>query len=278
MHIALLISGRITRYEVCLLPILLNSGHHKIDLFISVNDKNENGKYYDKMKEDLKEYIKFLKISEFVIDDEIFNLFNPNKSNATHGMQVNLQKVNNKYVPNNALSMYYNDMVAFNEACNYADINNFEYDIFLKFRSDIIAHNIPINICKPEKKIIHLYSHEPLCSFISGGIYKKNAICDCYAWGNRESMKIYCNTYNYVISKIKEFNGEYYVAGECSLTDNIYENKVPHSFHHCGYRLDKNRRMFDDVTIDSRAQIHNQTIFSSSNRFDNSYIPPEKQE
>lgn len=39
MKIAMLISGRIARYESCLLPILNNSDCHEIHLFISVNDK-----------------------------------------------------------------------------------------------------------------------------------------------------------------------------------------------------------------------------------------------
>jgi hypothetical protein len=64
-------------------------------------------------------------------------------------------------------------------------------------------------------------------------------------------MSIYCNTYNYVINKIKLTNGTYFVCGECCLTDNIYENNVEHSFHYYGYELDKYRRMFDNL-VDSR--------------------------
>ena len=151
-------------------------------------------------------------------------------------------------------------MITFNKAYEYASNNYFEYDLYLKFRSDIIAHNIPKNIIKPDKNKIHLYNHYPLCNFISNGLYNKPIICDAYAWGNAKTMKIYCNTYNYVIDKIKKYNGTYHVAYECSLTDNIYENNVEHSYHNNGgYRLDKNRRMFDDINIDCRNPIHNQT-------------------
>lgn len=270
----MLISGRIARYESCLFPILYNSHYHEIDLFVSVNDKNEECKYYNDMKINLKKWLKFINIKEFNIDKEIYDIFNPNYSISTHKVQANLQKINNKFVPYNALSMYYNDMVAYNEACKYADKNGFEYDIYLKFRSDIIANNIPENIIRPVNNKIHLYSHSPQCNFTSNGLYKKPIICDIYAWGNRQTMSIYCNTYNYVINKIKLYKGIYYVAGECSLTDNIYENNVEHSFHYYGYALDKYRRMFDN-NIDTRQQFgsHNKDI----NTF-NEFIPAQKQE
>jgi hypothetical protein len=93
--------------------------------------------------------LKFVRIEEFIIDIDTFNIFNSNKSIAPHKRQVKLKKINNKFVPYNCLSMYYNDMITFNVACNYADDNNFEYDLYLKFRSDIIADNIPENIIKP---------------------------------------------------------------------------------------------------------------------------------
>ena len=244
MRIAILISGRIARYECCLLPILNNSNYHTIDLFVSVNDKNTDCNYYNAMKINLQKWLKFISIKEFIIDKEIYDMFNPDK-------QVNLQEINNKLVPYYTLSMYYNDMITYNEACKYADNNGFEYDIYLKFRSDIIADNIPENIIRPIADKTHLYSTIPECNFISLGIYNKPIVSDIYAWGNRQTMAIYCNTYNYVINKIKLYNGNYIVHGESSLTDNIYENNVEHSFHYYGYTLDKYRRMFDNI-VDSR--------------------------
>lgn len=281
MKIAILISGRIARYESCLLPILNNSPYHDIDLFISVNDKdkNKNCKYYNDMKRNLNKWLKFINISEFNIDKETFNIFNPDISISKKIKKpVCLQKINGKYVPYNVLSMYYNDMITFNKACEYACKMNIEYDLYLKFRSDIICYNIPKNIIKPDNNKIHLYNHVPLCNFISNGLYNKPIICDAYAWGNAKTMKIYCNTYNYVINKIKEYNGMYYVAYECSLTDNIYENNIEHSYYYYGYKLDKNRRMFDDIDNDIRDPIPNQSERNVDiNTFDK-YIPSSKQE
>ena len=39
MRIALLITGRAARYDVCLLPILQNTPYHDIDIFMSINDE-----------------------------------------------------------------------------------------------------------------------------------------------------------------------------------------------------------------------------------------------
>ena len=185
-------------------------------------------------------------------------MFNPDK-------QVNLQEINNKLIPYYTLSMYYNDMITYNEAGNKSlhssVINtfltyNFIFLLDFLFSNKLFGgvfgiNNIPENIIRPIADKTHLYIHIPECNFISLGIYNKPIVSDIYAWGNRQTMAIYCNTYNYVINKIKLYNGNYIVHGESSLTDNIYENNVEHSFHYYGYTLDKYRRMFDNI-VDSR--------------------------
>ena len=157
------------------------------------------------------------------------------------------------------MSMYYNDQLTFESACKYADDNNFEYDYYMKYRSDIINLTLPNNIENNEN--IHLHCAIPLCNFISGGLFKKPVVSDAFSWGNRKTMSIYCNTYNYVIKKNKEYDGKYYIAFECSLTDNIYENNVSISYFNIPYHLDKNRRMFDNVYDDVRGPPNYQQFF-----------------
>ena len=48
--IALLISGRATCWENCLLPILENSIDYDIDLFMSINNDNPDCIYFSIMK------------------------------------------------------------------------------------------------------------------------------------------------------------------------------------------------------------------------------------
>jgi hypothetical protein len=277
MRIAILISGRAARYDVCLLPLLNNNPQYDINIFMSINDENEDCEYYNIMKEKLKPWLKSCVIKKYIIPDEITKIFNPDESISTHGRQANLQKINNKYLPYNSLSMYYNDNNAFKNACFYAENNGFEYDYYMKYRSDIINQQLPQII--PNKDEILLYSAIPLCNFTSCGIFKKPIVCDAIAWGNKKTMSIYCNTYSYVLNKIYEYNGKYYVAHECSLTDNIYENNIHISYHNVPYSLDKDRRMFDDIIIDSRKPIPNQENFMKiTDKNAILYIPCIKQE
>jgi hypothetical protein len=273
MRIALLISGRAARYDVCLLPILQNTPYHDIDIFMSIND--EPCEYYDIMQQLLGPYLKGLYIKKYQIPNDIFEIFNENESIATHKIQVNLQKINGKFVPNNCLSMYYNSKNAFNMATEYADKNGFEYDTYMHFRSDIMNFTFPENIDVDPN---YLHSAIPLCNFTTGCLYKKPVI-DVVAWGNRIFMKIYCTTYDFCIEKTLYYSGKYYIAFEDSLVDHIYTNDVPIKYHDLPYSFDKNRRMFDDIHNDSRQPIHNQTYSMNINsKNSNLYIPAEKQE
>ena len=71
--IALLISGRATCWENCLLPILENSIDYDIDLFMSINNKNENCEYFRLMKNKLSSYLKYIYIKEFTVPDDFIN-------------------------------------------------------------------------------------------------------------------------------------------------------------------------------------------------------------
>jgi len=281
MRIALLISGRASRYDVCLLPLLQynTDTNINIDVFMAINDENEDCNYYNIMKEKLNPWLKNCIIKKYVIPEETMLLFNPNESISTrlNHAQVNLQKINNKFLPYNCLSMYYNDNLSFNLACEYADNNNFEYDYYIKYRSDII--NIYLPNFNKSNDVIHLHSVTPICNFISNGLINVPIVSDAIAYGNRKTMRIYCNTYDFVIKKNKQYNGKYFIAYECSLTDHIYENIVPISYFTIPYSLDKNRRMFDNVHEDSRQIIKNQQYFLKiTDDTSIKYIKEDKQE
>ena len=137
MKIALLISGRAARYEVCLLPFLLNnSKNYDFHLFMSINDKNTDCLYYNEMKKELSKWLRKVEIKEYLIPEEIVNIFKPSN-------KANLQKINNKWLPYNCLSMYYNDNRSFNMAVEYEKENNIKFDFYMKFRSDIINFTLP---------------------------------------------------------------------------------------------------------------------------------------
>jgi len=238
MRISLLISGRISRYEVCLLPILKKE-KYEIDLFVSVND--QFCEYYEIMKNELSPWIKGLYVKPYEFPDKFEN---------THLRSLR-QLINGKYVPLHTMSMFFNDMNAFNMATKYADDNNFEYDAYLKYRSDIISHDLPEIKKTTEKKI---FSTVPSCDFTEPLVNRETKtlgdqvpiVSDAVAYGNRETMKIYCDTYNFVLEINEDWSGNYPINFEQCVTQNIYDKEVPVQRFEYFYMLDRNRRIFDN--------------------------------
>lgn len=232
MKIALLISGRIKRYEVCLLPFLENNKDYDIDLFISINDNNNE--YYDIVREKLKYWLKDSYIKPYILPDD-FNY--TNEFNFANIMQ------NNKLVPYYQMSMFFNDFNAFNLAYKYSKNNNIEYDIYMKYRGDII-NNKMYDLSKFNKEILYTI---PYMDFITQGIHKKKCVGATWDWGSYDVMKLYFETYNYILDKLKELNGNYRIAYECCLTDNCYDKnlKIEYIPRCDNYYLDRYRRVYD---------------------------------
>lgn len=233
MKIAIFISGRLVRYEVCLIPFLLKiSIIHDIDLFISINDTYSE--YYDNAKKKLSTYLKGLYVNKYLLPDN-FN-HNPTK-------MYRYQLIDGQYVPLNILSMFYNDYKALSMIYNYSCENNVKYDIIMKYRSDIINNEVPdFNNFNSEI----LYSVIPECNMIGFGKHKVQIVCDQWVWGSYNIMKIYCNTYNYILEKLKEFNGYYEIHAECCLTDNCIDNNLEIIYiSSIKYYLDKYRHIYD---------------------------------
>lgn len=243
MKLALLISGRATRYEVGLLPLLekIDTKKYSVDLFMSINDTLSP--YYTTMEKNLSRWLKGINYEIYQIPDDFIN--------NNGDWQCTKQLINGVWVPRNQLSMYYNDTKAFNLAVEYQNKNNFKYDVFMKTRPDIITENLP-DISKDENKLI-IHSIFPLCHFIGFGVYNKPIISAAWDWGNYESMKIYCETYEYVLAKNKELNNNYLIHYESGVTDNLYSKNIPYDYTEHFYRLDANRRIFD-LYPDSRNQ------------------------
>ena len=62
-------------------------------------------------------------------------------------------------------------------------------------------------------------------------------VSDCYSWGNKNIMSVYFNTYDYLIKTFLELNGDYWIAYEDSLTDNIYSNKIDIKYYNILYKI-----------------------------------------
>ncbi len=270
MRIACLISGRATKYEECLLPLLENHNHdiNKIDLFMSINDDNDNCEYYNVLKVKLNKYLADIEIKKYNLPENFNYVYDP-----TNPM-FPCQKINNKWMPYNCLSMYYNDLNAFNMAVSYAEKNNFNYDIFLKWRADIISTEFP-SFNKCDENI--LYSVIPECYFQTPepSLYPYVwIISDAIAYGNKFIMSIYCKTYEFALKHNKESNGKYPIHFENTLTESIVSSNIRYEKFEYNYSLHKDRRMFDknwtinnnicnDITCNDEACNDNRLIHSS---------------
>lgn len=232
MKIAILISGRICRYEVCLLPFLNNNKHYNIDLFLSINDDDSD--YYNLVRSELAPWLKEVYIKRYTFPDEFIH---------TDTRIPAYTMVDGKYKPLFQMSMYFNDMNAYNMAIKHSVNNNFEYDCVMKYRADMINTTMP-DLLNINNNI--LYSVQPPCWFVTHGIYKTLCVSDAWCWGSPTIMKQYCDTYNFVLDILKKQNGDYYIAFEDCVTDNCYDKKMKIVFVKIDYGLDANRRAFDD--------------------------------
>jgi hypothetical protein len=274
MRIAMLISGRAARYEVCLLPIL-EACEYDIDLFLSINDND--GLYYSIMREKLAKWVKGLYIKPYIIPADFKTEFRHNDYTMCY------QKINGVWLPRNQLSMYYNDNNAFNMACDYSVQNGFEYDIFMRFRSDIFNIGIP-KLLPVDPSSLVLHSILPFCIYSTFGKHKRRAISSDWVWGNKKTMAIYCNTYEYVLNENNKMNGTYLFHFESNHADNMIDNSVQIEYHNIKYDVDANRKLFDDTwklnedgsTNDSRGILpRNNTVryIDNSNITDTFFVP-----
>ena len=225
MLIALLISGRINTYSN-FEKILNNSINDEIHLFISINDNyDENKEFYDTFKNKFIKYIKYINIEEYKVPDGFKN--------------TNIDTINNGNAYIRTLSCFYNDNKAFYLAEKYSEEEKINYDLFIRYRTDIIVDTLP-NFNDYDKNI--LYCVKPPNFFTltitdnPNGEFK-NERRYCYgdikydgiyvtsdiAYGSKELMKIYCNCYNYILEKNEKNNGNYFICFEYNLTTYLHD-------------------------------------------------------
>ena len=234
MKIAMIIAGRVTRYEVCLLPMLLQCPYN-IDIFMSIN--GTDCEYYDIMKQKLSKCLKSIVITPYNIPENLpFNIEHNNSLHYQHHI------INGKQISYNQLSMFYNSMKAFELACDYESLHNIKYDIFMKCRPDICANGFPQISLQPE---LTLLCAAPYCDMIGLANYHVRCANIDWAWSNKDVMKVYFNTYNYILNELYTKNGCYLVHCESALTDMLCSSNIPYKFVNFPFKLDRHRRMFD---------------------------------
>ena len=232
MKIALLISGRLKCYQTCLLPLLQNSSY-EIDLFISINDVETQ--YYDIAKTNLSSWLKNSYISPYSFPQRFMEIF----------MNINTHQPEPK--PYNPMSMFWNDRNAFEMATKYADQNLFEYDAYMKFRSDIITSSLPKVIKSNNYKI---FSVVPWCNHTAPVVDRQTGsyrdlivpwVSDAIVYGNRNSMQSYTETHNFCMEMLEIFDGKYPCNFEPSVTQNAYDKVLEVEYFENPYSIDPSR-------------------------------------
>ena len=255
MRIAILLSGRVCKYKSFLELLENNKRKYDIDLFVSVNDEyDKNIQFYDKFIDDFNYYLKDIYIRKYIVP------------NNFHNEYLSSNKLHN-YIYR-SLSMFYNDNNCFNMAVKFADDNNFEYDLYLRTRSDIynselklpfsdyldnINNNIlycvnPINkftICLTNKneQIINnrFHSHANKEDIIHHGKWVTGDI----SFGNIENMKKYCNCYDYVIQKNNEYNENFFICFEHTITMYLESINIKWNFFEYNYEYCESRNNYE---------------------------------
>ena len=231
MRIAILISGRLKCYQSCLLPLLKSANYH-IDLFCSINDIESE--YYEIARKNLSPWLKSLYVHPYSFPDRFEKIF------------VNINTNLPEPKPYNPMSMFFNDRNAFDMATKYADSNGFEYDAYMKYRSDIITSSLPeINTTDSYK----IFSVVPWCNSTSPVVTRDPLgygidvpwVSDAIVYGNRNSMQVYTETYNFCMEMLELFEGRYPCNFEPSVTQNTYDKFLIVEYFNKPYTIDPSR-------------------------------------
>jgi len=254
MRLAILLSGRINPYKEFLNLLKKVENKYDINVFISVNDVYSE--FYKNVEKDFGNYLKGLHCEEYNVPENFMNIYYSKIEGYSHYLLSEFEKDTVAY---RCLSCYYNDKYCFNMATKYADNNNFEYDIYLRFRSDIIVDNLTnFNISKINENILfcvipfYKFTLTPTENINGEQInnafyyygdmkhYGKYVTSDI-AYGNRKTMSIYCSCYDYVLKKNIENKGNYYIHFEYSMTTFLEDSGIIWKFFYYDYIYDRNR-------------------------------------
>jgi hypothetical protein len=215
LTVAIFISGRLTCYEYNLIPVLQHlSKRYDIHLFASINGVRDS--YHEEAESRLGLWLKKICYENYNPPADFIQNIHP---------ETLFQIVNDKKVPYTNLSCFYNDLMSFKLIEEYEKEADITYDVISKIRPDMIFRNYnDIHFIKDptDKKVLH--SCIPECEiYIYGWRHIPRCISDAFAYGNKETMRIYTNTYNYILRENKARNGNYRINYEPCVTESVMD-------------------------------------------------------
>ena len=256
LNLAFFISGRLTCYEEHLIPFLeFIDKKYNVLLFISINGIRDE--YHLIAEDKLKRWLAHICYEEYKIPSNMKPNIHP---------ETLFQIVDNKKVPYTNLSCFYNDAKAFRNIIQYEIENNIKCDIYIKFRPDIIFENMnDVHFIKDNEESLIIHTNINLSIHPYGNVTIPPMISVNFDYGNRKSMEIYCNTYNYILEQNELRQGYYRINFETCITESVINYNLVDStdsytlrdkiinnsrniqidYIKCNYIVDVNRRKLD---------------------------------
>ena len=254
MKVSILLSGRINSYKYFLKLLSKIGEKYDVDVFISINDTYSDA--YENIKQQFGKYLKGFQCEEYNVPDNFKNVW----YNKVEGMENPfIQKFEKDSAAYRTLSCVYNDTICFNMATKYADDNKFEYDVYIRTRSDIIVNDLPnfdIDNIKnnvlfaviPFSKFTMAITNNPRGEMINGrhhcyGDIKHHGkwVTNDIAYGNRNTMSTYCSCYDYVLQENEKNKGNYFICFENTITIFLEESGINWKFFDYKYIYDTMR-------------------------------------
>lgn len=215
INVAVFISGRSLGYRECLFQFLqkIDRTKYNVRLFLSINSLSFGPQ--ENIKSILEDIVNLFQDIIGKLHIEPFRLPKAFVDNRLkHGTDV---------FHYNQLSCFYNDAKNMENIENYEIDNNIKFDVICKTRSELFFFNQSIEFTVDEPSSVIIHNKHPLDIRHWGHIYKDTPlmISDAFAYGNKESMKIFCSTYNWILENDFRMNGKYLQTFEIYLTDSI---------------------------------------------------------
>jgi hypothetical protein len=214
MNVALFISGRILGYDTCLIPLVNTfSKDYTIKVFFSINTLSLGE------CESMDTIISHLKQ---LLGDRFGDIYYEEFKLPYEYVHTKLQNGIDNFLYNQ-LSCFYNDKQNLRIIEDYQRNHNISFDVVSKIRSDMTIHRACFYFKLDDPNILMIRTAYSYITYW-GHIFEPfpyPMVSDAFAYGNLNSIRLYCKTYDWILEQNKLRNGKYLHTFEPLLTDSI---------------------------------------------------------
>ncbi len=196
MNVALFISGRILGYDTCLIPLVNTfSKDYTIKVFFSINTLSlGEGESMDTIISHLKQ----------LLGDRFGNIYYEEFKLPYEYVHTKLRNGIDNFLYNQ-LSCFYNDKQNLRIIEDYQRTHNISFDVVSKIRSDMTIHRACFYFKRDDPNILMIrtaYSYVTYWGHIFE-LFPYPMVSDAFAYGNLNSIRLYCKTYDWILEQNK---------------------------------------------------------------------------